>query len=173
VRPGPYTLKLLQDGIEVDSVTVTGDSYSHTFNVSESGRYGFELTRPLGDQTMIEAYSTPVWFTFKKPSNTFSFGAYKANRAKGTATLKVKVVSPGSVKLTGPGLNNASAKVTKANQTVTLNLKPKASLKKQLKKKGSAKVKVKVTNTPTGGSAASKSKTVKLLGKKAKKKKRH
>ena len=173
VRPGPYTLKLLQDGIEVDSVTVTGDSYSHTFNVSESGRYGFELTRPLGDQTMIEAYSTPVWFTFKKPSNTFSFGAYKANRAKGTATLKVKVVSPGSVKLTGPGLNNASAKVTKANQTVTLNLKPKAALKKQLKKKGSAKVKVKVTNTPTGGSAASKSKTVKLLGKKAKKKKRH
>ncbi len=173
VRPGPYTLKLLQDGIEVDSVTVTGDSYSHTFNVSESGRYGFELTRPLGDQTMIEAYSTPVWFTFKKPSNAFSFGAYKANRAKGTATLKVKVVSPGSVKLTGPGLNNASAKVTKANQTVTLNLKPKASLKKQLKKKGSAKVKVKVTNTPTGGSAASKSKTVKLLGKKAKKKKRH
>lgn len=122
---------------------------------------------------MIEGYSTPVWFTFKaaaKPSNAFSFGAYKANRKKGTATLKVKVKSPGKVTLTGSGLNKATAKVKKKNQTVTLNLRPKSSLKKKLKKKGSAKVKVKVTNMPTGGKALSKTKKVKLLGKKAKKK---
>lgn len=169
VRSGPYTLKLLQDGIEIDSVSVTSDDFSYSKPVTESGRYSFELTRPQGDQTMIEAYSTPVWFTFKAlPSNSFSFGAFKANRSKGTATLKVKVASPGNVKLTGPGLNSASVKVKSKNQTVTLNLKPKASLKKTLKKKGSAKVKVKVTNTPTGGKALSKSKTVKLLGKKSK-----
>ena len=83
VRSGPYTLKLLQDGIEIDSVSVTGDDFSYSKPVTESGRYSFELTRPQGDQTMIEAYSTPVWFTLKPevvpPSNAFSFGAFKAN----------------------------------------------------------------------------------------------
>ncbi|MBN8868999.1 MAG: CehA/McbA family metallohydrolase [Solirubrobacterales bacterium] len=177
-RAGTYTLKLLQDGIEVDSTPVTGDDFSHTFNVTESGRYSFELDRAQGSATMIEAYSTPVWFTYKEPvvvippSNAFAFKGFKANRKKGTATLKVKVASPGKVVLTGPGLNKATAKVAKKNQTVTLKLRPKAKLKKKLKKKGSAKVKVKVTNTPTGGKALAKSKTVKLLGKKAKKKKR-
>jgi hypothetical protein len=172
-RPGPYTLNLLQDGILIDSIQVSGDDFNHEFNVTESGRYSFSLTRPLGvADTAIEAYSTPVWFTFAaapKPSNAFSFGAYKANRKKATATLKVKVTSPGKLKLTGPGLNTATAKVTKKNQTVTLNLRPKASLKKKLKKRGSAKVKVKVTNSPTGGKALTKSKTVKLLARKAKK----
>ena len=176
VRPGPYTLEVLQDGISIDSVQVTSDDFNHNLSVDETGRYSFKLTRNPAGAELIEAYSTPVWFTLKaapKPSSAFSFGAYKANRSKGTATLKVKVASPGKVKLTGPGLSTAQAKVTRANQTVTLNLKPKASLKKTLKKKGQAKVKVKVTNSPTGGKALSKSKTVKLLGKKAKKRKRH
>lgn len=165
-RPGPYTLKLLRDGIEVGSAAVSGDSFTRVFKVSGSGRYSFELTRIIsGENVGIEAYSTPVWFTYQ-PASTFSFGAFKANRKKGTATLKVKVASPGKVKLTGPGLNQATAKVTKKNQTVTLNLRPGASLKRKLGKKGSAKVKVKVTNTPSGGVALSKSKTVKLLGKK-------
>ncbi len=172
VRPGPYTLEVLQDGISIDSIQVSGDDFSHDLNVTESGRYSFKLTRMLGAQTVIEAYSTPVWFTSvaaPKPSNAFTFGAFKANRKKGTATLKVKVVSPGKVKLTGPGLNPVQAKVTKKNQTVTLNLRPKSSLKKVLKKKGSAKVRIKVTNYPTGGKTLTRSKTVKLLGKKVKK----
>jgi len=178
VRPGPYTLHLLKDGVEIDSAEVSGDDYDYSHTVTETGRYSFELTRQLTPANVgIEAYSTPVWFTYQpavapKPSNAFSFGAFKANRKKGTATLKVKVVSPGRVKLTGPGLNSAQAKVAKKNQTVTLSLRPKASLKKQLKKKGSAKVKIKVTNSPTGGKALTKSKTVKLLGKKTKKRRR-
>ena len=168
VRSGTYTLKLIQDGIEIDSAQVTSDDFDYSKPVTESGRYSFELTRAQGSQTMIEAYSTPVWFT----SSAFSFKGYKANRKKMTATLKVKVVSPGKVTLTGPGLNKTTTKVTKKNQTVTLKLRPKSSLKKKLKKKGAAKVKVKVTNQPTGGKALSKSKTVKLLGKKTKKKKK-
>jgi len=178
VRPGNYTLDLLQDGIKVDSNPVTGDGFSHTFNVTETGRYSFELTRAQGDQTMVEAYSTPVWFTYEppvvatKPSNAFAFAGFKANRKKGTATLKVKVASPGKIKLTGVGLKNTQAKAAEKNQIVALSLKPKAGLKKKLKKKGSVKIKVKVTNQPTGGDALSKSKKVKLLGKKAKKHRR-
>lgn len=177
VRPGPYTLAVLQDGIQIDSVQVTSDSFDHNLNVKETGRYSFELTRPLGSTTAVEAYSTPVWFTYKapivpKPSNAFSFGAFKPNRAKGTATLKVKVASPGTVRLTGAGLVNSAARAKAKNQTVTLNLRPNASLKKKLKRTGSARVTVRVTNLPTGGKALTKPKTVKLLGKKAKKKRR-
>lgn len=178
--PGPYTLYLLQDGIEVDSIQVSGgDDFTHTFSATESGRYSFKLTRPIGAAgTAIEAYSTPVWFTYEapepevKPSNAFRFGAFKANRKKGTATIKVKVASPGRVKLTGPGLKAATARVKAKNSTVTLILRPKAALKKKLRKRGSAKVRIKVTNTPTGNKALSKSKTVKLLAKKTKRKRR-
>ncbi|MBN8866418.1 MAG: CehA/McbA family metallohydrolase [Solirubrobacterales bacterium] len=180
VRPGPYTLKLLQDGIEVGSVPVTGDDFSHTFTVTETGRYSFELTRILtGTNVGIEAYSTPVWFTYKKPdvtpqppSNAFRFGAFKANRKNGTGTLKVRVASPGRVKLTGKGIAAASARVKAKNQTVTLRIRPKAALKKRLKKRGVASVRLRVTNAPTGGKALSKSKTVKLRAKKAKKHRR-
>ncbi len=176
-RPGAYTLKVLHDGVPIDSAAVTGDDFRHDLNVTETGRYSFELTRAQGDKTMIEAYSTPVWFTYKAPqvippvSNAFSFKRFKANRKKGTAILKVKVVSPGKVKLTGPGLKNFRTKVRKKNQTVTLKLKPKARLKKKLKKRGSVKVKVKVTNMPTGGKALTKKKKVKLLAKKKARKK--
>lgn len=179
VRPGPYTLAVLKDGVQVDSIEVSGDNFDHTYSTSESGRYSFKLTRQLApEQTGIEAYSTPVWFTYGADpavpvSNRFSFGAFKANRKKGTGTLKVKVASPGKVTLSGPGLNKSTSRVKKANQTVTLNLKPKSSLRKKLRKRGAAKVKVKVTNSPTGGKSLTKSKTVKLLGKKAKKRKKH
>ena len=170
VRPGPYTLHLLQDGIEIDSVAVTTDSFSHRFSVRKQARYSFKLTRPIGaTDTAIEAYSTPVWLL---PSNAFSFRRFKANRKKGTATLRVRVASPGRVKLTGPGLKPAQARVSKKNQTVTLKLRPRAGLKKKLRKRGRAKIKVRVVNTPTGGQKLVKKRTVKMLGKKAKKKKR-
>ncbi len=176
-RPGPYTLEILQDGISIDSVAVTSDDFDHELTVTETGRYSFKLTRPIGQSGVaIEAYSTPVWFTYAppvaKPSNAFNFGAFKANRARGTATLKVRVASPGRIRMTAPGLNTRQVKVTKKNQTVTLNLQPKASLRKSLARKGSAKVRLKVTNTPTGGKSLSKSRTVKLLGKKKPKKRR-
>jgi len=179
VRPGPFTLTLLKDGAPADSVAVAGEAFSHTFEVSEDGRYGFKLTRRVGDNELIEAYSTPVWFTYEakvepevKPSNRFSFKKFKANRRKGIGKLRVKVASPGKLKLTGRGLKTVKAKVRKKNQVVTLTLRPKAQLKRKLRKRGFAKVKVKVTNTPTGGRALTKTKVVKLLAKKAKRKRR-
>lgn len=171
VRPGPYTLEILQDGITIDSAAVTSDTFDHSLVVDETGRYSFRLTRPIGtSDAAIEAYSTPVWFTYEapvaKPSNAFSFGTFKTNRAKGTATLKLRVASPGRVKMTAPGLNTQQVKVSRTNQTVTLNLRPTASVRKTLDRTGSSKVKLKVTNSPTGGKPLSKSRTVKLVGQK-------
>jgi hypothetical protein len=184
---GPYTLEVLQDGISIDSATVVGDDFNHNLNVDETGRYSFKLTRQVtvGNEsnTLIMAYSTPVWFTQKsvptcatnpslcpKPSNRFTFKRVTLNKKKGTGRIKVKFPSLGKATLTGPGLTKVKATVKKKGQVIGLNLKPKASLKKRLKRKGSIKVKVKVYFRPTGGKALTKSKPVKLvLKKKAKK----
>lgn len=189
VRPGQYTLAVLRDGVQVDSVAVSGGSFTHTFNTTESGRYSFKLTRAqdnggAGIATMIEGYSTPVWFTAipvtpscetdpslcPKPSNKFTFGGVKLNKKKGTAALKVKVAGAGTVKLAGKSLAKATTKPKKANQVVSLTVKATGKLKKTLKKKGKAKVKAVVTFTPTGGKSATKSKSFKLIQKKSKKK---
>lgn len=173
-RPGPYTLEVLQDGVPIDSVAVTSDDFHHNLNITESGRYSFKLTRPLTTgNTGIEAYSTPVWFTRKsaaRPSRAFRFAGYKLNRKRGTAKLKVKVKSRGKVTLRGRGLKRVRRQVRRENQTVTLNLRPKAWLKKKLRKRGRVRIKVKVRNKPNGAKARTKSKRVKLVAKKAKKK---
>lgn len=173
VRPGPYTLAVLRDGAQVDSAPVSGGSFTHEFNTTETGRYSFKLTRQQGENTMIEAYSTPVWFTKKdvvippvEPSNKFSFVGLKLNKNKGTALLKVKVAGAGLVKLSGKNVAKSSAKSKKANQVVSLTVKATGKLKKTLGKKGKATAKTKVSFTPTGGKAATKSKTVKLVLKK-------
>ncbi|HTU14004.1 MAG TPA: CehA/McbA family metallohydrolase [Solirubrobacterales bacterium] len=173
VRPGPYTLAILRDGVQVDSAPVSGASFTHTFNTAETGRYSFKLTRVQGSNTMIEAYSTPVWFTKKdvvippvEPSNRFSFAGTKLNKKKGTALLKVKVAGAGVVKLSGRNVAGATAKPKKANQIVSLTVKATGKLKKTLRKTGKATAKTKVTFTPTGGKTATKSKPVKLVLKK-------
>ncbi|MGK2955089.1 MAG: hypothetical protein ACSLFI_05390, partial [Solirubrobacterales bacterium] len=145
------------------------------------GRYSFKLTRKPTTNTLIMAYSTPIWFTSvpltcetdpslcPKPSNKFAFKGVTLNKKKGTGRIKVKFPSVGKAVLTGPGLATVKATVKKKGQVIGLNLKPKSKLKKKLNKRGSAKVKIKVKFTPTGGKSLTKSKTVKLTKKKAKK----
>lgn len=177
VRPGPFTLSILKNGVEVDSAPVSGAEFTRTYTAGESGRYSFRLTRAQGAATMLEGYSTPVWFTKVDPgpgplpSNKFRFAGVKLNKKKGTAVLKVKVPGAGSVKLAGRNVAKAKAKAKKA-QIVRLTVKATGKLRKQLRKKGKATAKTKVTFTPTGGKAATKSKTVKLKLKKKKKAKR-
>lgn len=188
--PGPYTLEILKDGVSVDSVTVTGDDFTYdSFSTSATGRYSFKVTHKVGGtNTLIDSYSTPIWFTYKaaptcetdaslcpqaKPSNKFKFKAVKLNKKKGTARIKVKFPSAGKTSLYGGGAKKVKAKVKKQGQVIGLNVKPKSKLKKKLRKKGKAKVRVKVYFKPTGGTSRTKKKTVKLvLKKKAKKKHR-
>ena len=105
------------------------------------------------------------------PSNAFSFGKLKRNTQNGTATLTVDVPGPGKLTLGGKGVVpqrpiasslGARARAVSGAGPVKLIVKATGKAKKKLRKTGKAKVKVKVTFTPTGGSAASKSKTVKL-----------
>ncbi|HTU15849.1 MAG TPA: right-handed parallel beta-helix repeat-containing protein [Solirubrobacterales bacterium] len=105
------------------------------------------------------------------PDNAFSFGKVKLNKKKGVATLQVKVPGAGKVLLAGSKTVARSSKTSRGAATVNLTVKAKGRAAKQLKKKGSVKVKAKVSFTPTGGTAETKSKTVKLAKKKVKRRK--
>ncbi len=110
-----------------------------------------------------------------KPSNTFSFGKLKRNKKKGTATQAVEVPGPGTLTLSGKGLvrqkRSQTSSARRLNKTVTaagtvkLKIKAKSKAKKRLNKTGKAKVKAKITFTPTGGTANSQTKRVKLIKK--------
>lgn len=100
------------------------------------------------------------------PSNQFKFGKLKLNKKKGTATLEVKVPSPGKVLLKGTRSVKGAKKTAKAGTTVKLTIKTKGKSAKTLRKRGKAKVKATVTFTPNGGTSKSRSRQIKLLRKK-------
>jgi hypothetical protein len=100
------------------------------------------------------------------PSNAFTFGKLKLNKKKGTATLQVNVPGAGSltasdVKRKGKRIQDAVATASAAG-IVTLKLKPTGSGRKTLKAKGKLAFKALVTFTPTGGTAASQTRSGKL-----------
>ena len=179
--PSGYTLEILKNGAPVDSTTVSGDNFTYSdFSTSATGRYSFRLSRKVSTNTLIEAYSSPIWFTYKagpvtpcdtgcSPSNRFKFGKVKLNRKKGTATLQVKVPGKGKVALLKSKTVKGQTKAAKKKSTVSLTIKAKGKAAKALKKKGKAKVKAQVKFTPAGGKGLTKAKTVKLVKKKTKK----
>ena len=101
--------------------------------------------------------------TVKAPNN-FKFGKLTLNKKKGTAKLKVKVPYAGKLTLTGKKVKKVKRSAKKAG-TVVLNIRPKPKAKQQLIDEGSLKVKIKVTFKPTGGTARSKGRSVKLIQK--------
>jgi trimeric autotransporter adhesin len=105
------------------------------------------------------------------PSNAITLGKVKTNTAKGTAKLSVSVPGAGVLTLQGKGIKSQRqgaaglrvAKPVPGAGTVVLKIKPKGKLLKKLRANGKAKVKVTVTYTPTGGTAKSETKKVKLV----------
>ncbi|HEX8754608.1 MAG TPA: hypothetical protein VF731_14440 [Solirubrobacterales bacterium] len=95
------------------------------------------------------------------PAARLAIGKLKLNLGKGTGTLFVTVSGPGVVILKGPGLAKVSRRPAGAG-TVALPLKPVGRAKRQLLALGRAKVKATVTFTLTGGTAASRSRTLTL-----------
>jgi hypothetical protein len=96
------------------------------------------------------------------PSNVFTLGKAKPNKANGTAELDVTVPGAGALVLSGKGVKGLTQAGSSAG-TVVLKIKPKGKLLKQLRAGGKAKVKVSVTYTPTGGTARSETKNLKLV----------
>jgi hypothetical protein len=88
-------------------------------------------------------------------------GGVKLNKAKGTATLSVKVPSAGTLTVSGRGLVKAKKKAKKA-KTVKITIKPKGKVKSLLAEEGRARVKAKIAFKPASGIAAVKSKSITL-----------
>lgn len=122
---------------------------------------------PGGNGTDIGAVELP---SFGPPPNKFMFGKLKPNRKKGTATLQVKVPFSGKVQLLGSKTTKPSAKSIVGKGTVVLIIKAKGKALKQLKIKGKTQLKLKVKYSPTGGTAKTLSKSVKLVKKKPRRK---
>lgn len=99
--------------------------------------------------------------TLKVVKAKIKFGGVKADPAKGTATLKVKVPGAGKVTISGKGVKKAKKKAKKKG-TVKLTIKPTGATASRLAQAGTAKTKVKVTFKPTSGVAVSKKKSVTL-----------
>jgi hypothetical protein len=97
------------------------------------------------------------------PSNSFSFGKVKLNKKKGTATVQVKVPDAGEVTLAATKAVKKDSKAASAETTLKLTIKAKGGALKSLQKKGKVKVRAEFNFAPSGGTAASMSKTVKLI----------
>jgi hypothetical protein len=91
-------------------------------------------------------------------------GGVKLNKAKGTATLSVKVPGAGTLTASGKGVvkSKKSAKSLTKPKTLKLTIKPKGKAKKLLAEEGTAKVGVKVTFKPLSGAPVTKSKKITL-----------
>ena len=98
------------------------------------------------------------------PSNEFTIGKLKRNKKKGTAKLAIGVPDAGTVGILGKTLKPATATAT-APGTLQLSIKAKGKSRKKLKTRGKAKVKAEITFTPTGGSANTVKKKLKLVRK--------
>lgn len=95
-----------------------------------------------------------------KPSNLFTMPRKSISSKTGGATLSVKLPGPGKLELVG--IAKVGKKQIKVGRTVlnasksgtfSLQLKPSAAAKQQLRKKGSLRVSLELTFTPTGGDA--------------------
>jgi hypothetical protein len=97
---------------------------------------------------------------------TIHLGKLKRNKKKGTAKLLVTVSppDPGTISLSGKGLKRASMRVA-GNGTLKLAVIGNRRVKRALRLHGRRKVTLKVIYAPTGNSAVSQSRNVKLIRK--------
>lgn len=91
-------------------------------------------------------------------------GGVKLNRAKGIATLSVRIPGAGTVTAAGKGIAKVkkSAKKAKSQKAVKLTIRAKGKAKKQLAEEGTVKVGAKITFKPLSGAPVTKTKRITL-----------
>jgi hypothetical protein len=103
--------------------------------------------------------------------NQFTFGKVKKNRKKGTATLPVKVPGAGVLRLLKGSVSGKTDRPTR-EKTVFFTIKARGKAKRKLNRKGRLKVKLTVSFKPVGGTELTKTKTITLVKKHKKKRKK-
>jgi hypothetical protein len=168
-RPGQWSLVVLKDGDPVETVPFSGDSFTHEFDATGSGRYSLQVDRQPGTtdaSNMTENYSSPIWFTEQDDpdvSNAFRVLDKERNKGKGTARFFVRVPGPGTLALDGKAVERVSREMGAADGgELALKVEAKGKKARKLERRGRAKVKPKLTYEPDGGEPASKRKKVVL-----------
>jgi hypothetical protein len=175
--PG-QSLSFVANAVDADGGTVTGvtwdfgdgtsgsgDSASHAYSAVGTYNTSVSVTNSIGLTTTVPGPTV----TIALPPNTFTFGRVKLNKRNGTAKLPVTVAAAGNLTLAGKGIvpihkAKASRKAVAAG-TTKLRVKAKGKAARTLKRTGKVKVTAKVTFTPTGGTARTQSKRIKLVRK--------
>jgi hypothetical protein len=91
-------------------------------------------------------------------------GGAKLNKAKGIATLSVRIPGAGTVIASGKGIAKVKKPARKAQKpkTLKLTIKAKGKAKKQLAEEGIAKVSAKITFKPLSGTPVTKTRKITL-----------
>jgi hypothetical protein len=125
---------------------------------AKPGTYEVTLT---GTAQVPNGASSSAVAKLKVTKPKIKLGAVKLNKAKGTATLSVKVPSAGTLTASGKGIVKAKKKAKKA-KTLKITIKAKGATKAQLEQTGKAKVKAKISFKPSSGIAVKKTKSITL-----------
>jgi hypothetical protein len=175
--PG-QSLNFAANAVDADGGTVTGvtwdfgdgtsgggDSASHAYSAPGAYNASVSVTNSIGLTTTVPGPTV----TIALPPNTFTFGRVTLNKRNGTAKLPVAVLDAGNLTLAGKGIvpihkAKSSHKAVTAG-TTKLKVKAKGKAARTLKKKGKVRVTAKVTFTPTGGTARTQTKRIKLVRK--------
>jgi hypothetical protein len=133
-----------------------GNTVSHTY--AKPGSYPVQVVAEDAAGTR----TTETRSILVKARNFFTIGKLKRNKKKGTATLEVTVPEPGSLTLTGKGLQKSTASSAHGG-SLRLSVKAKGKGKKHLNRSGKLKAKLRVTYAPDGGDRNSATKRATLL----------
>jgi hypothetical protein len=164
--PERLAYRWTRDGVELpgadaDTVTAT-EAGAYRCIVTATNAAGSTAATSAAHQVVSPPPPPPP----PPPSNHFSFGKVKLNRHHGTAKLAVDLPGPGDVALAGKHLTAVSKHPGKAGE-VRLKIKPRGKAKRTLLRRGKLTVRPQVTFTPTGGTARTETKRVKLIEKRA------
>jgi DNA-binding beta-propeller fold protein YncE len=161
--PQSFAYRWSRDGADISGAS------SRLITANSPGEYRCRVTATnhagsraqTSDPHTVQPGPPPLQPT-SSPSNSLTLGKPKLNNKNGTAKLPVTVPGPGTLVLSGKTVAKQRATPKQAGN-VKLLIKPKGSAKSKLNSAGKVKVKVKVAYTPTGGTARTKTKTIKLL----------
>jgi hypothetical protein len=101
------------------------------------------------------------------PDNSFNLGAISRNKKKGTATIAANVPNAGTLTVSGKGVKAAASRAQTAVSIsapgkVKVPIRAKGKQRSKLNSTGKVNVKATITYTPTGGTARTQKRKVKL-----------
>ena len=139
-----------------DGSQATGGSVAHVYAARGSYRVTVTATDAAGTPTAVSGT-----IAIRTPGN-FKVGKLTRKRKKGTAKLSVEVDGPGTLTISGKGIEKTTVHPTREG-VVKLPIKAVGKALKTLNKTGELKTQAKISFAPEGGPANVQQKSVKLL----------